>query len=105
MMSLHSATHSSQMKTRGPEINFRTSRRLFPQKEQWKSSITHHYYTGAPSWPIGDRRTRLLNGNRAAWAGGIPVELHDGLVAAGMSLEGEAPAIDVSIAPIPEGHH
>src|SRR5687767_10065871 len=39
MMSLQSATHSSQMKTRGPEMSFRTSRRLFPQNEQWKSSI------------------------------------------------------------------
>jgi hypothetical protein len=27
------------MKTRGPEISLRTSRRLLPQKEQWKSSI------------------------------------------------------------------
>src|SRR5678815_667377 len=39
MMSLHSATHSSQMKTRGPEMSLRTSRRRFPQNEQWKSSI------------------------------------------------------------------
>ena len=39
MMSLHRATHSSQMKTRGPEMSLRTSRRRFPQKEQWKSSI------------------------------------------------------------------
>src|SRR3954454_4892736 len=39
MMSLQSATHSSQMNTRGPEISLRTSRRRFPQKEQWKSSI------------------------------------------------------------------
>src|SRR5450631_2705439 len=45
MMSLHSATHSSQMKTRGPEISLRTSRRRFPQKEQWKSSIKEEYCT------------------------------------------------------------
>jgi hypothetical protein len=38
-MSLHSVTHWSQMKTLGPEISFRTSRRCFPQKEQWNSSI------------------------------------------------------------------
>ncbi len=43
MMSLHKATHSSQMKTRGPEMSFRTSRRRFWQKEQWKSSIPHEY--------------------------------------------------------------
>src|SRR4249920_762014 len=45
MMSLHSATHSSQMKTRGPEISLRTSRRRFPQNEQWKSSIKEEYCT------------------------------------------------------------
>src|SRR5580692_10384398 len=45
MMSLHRATHSSQMKTRGPEISLRTSRRRFPQKEQWKSSIKEEYCT------------------------------------------------------------
>src|SRR4051812_45150636 len=39
MMSLHRATHSSQMNTRGPEMSLRTSRRRFPQNEQWKSSI------------------------------------------------------------------
>src|SRR5262245_51567491 len=43
MMSLHSATHSSQMNTRGPEISLRTSRRRFPQNEQWKSSIKEEY--------------------------------------------------------------
>src|SRR6478752_10349120 len=45
MMSLQSATHSSQMNTRGPEISLRTSRRRFPQKEQWKSSIKEEYCT------------------------------------------------------------
>src|SRR3954468_703688 len=45
MMSLHSATHSSQMNTRGPEISLRTSRRRFPQNEQWKSSIKEEYCT------------------------------------------------------------
>jgi hypothetical protein len=33
------------MKTRGPEISLRTSRRRFPQKEQWKSSIKEEYCT------------------------------------------------------------
>src|SRR5262245_31907702 len=47
MMSLQSATHSSQMNTRGPEISFRTSRRRFPQNEQWKSSISKQYCTWA----------------------------------------------------------
>src|ERR1700682_5789368 len=37
MMSLHSSTHSSQIKTEGPAINFRTSCWLFPQKEQYSS--------------------------------------------------------------------
>src|SRR3954471_13390013 len=44
MMSLHRATHSSQMKTRGPEISLRTSRRLLPQKEQWKSSMRRPFF-------------------------------------------------------------
>src|SRR6185436_11834168 len=48
MMSLHSATHSSQMNTRGPEISLRTSRRRFPQNEQWKSSIKEEYCTRSP---------------------------------------------------------
>jgi hypothetical protein len=34
MMSMQSSTHSSQMKTVGPAISFRTSCWLFPQKEQ-----------------------------------------------------------------------
>jgi hypothetical protein len=34
------------MNTRGPEISFLTSRRRFPQKEQWKSSIAVQYCTG-----------------------------------------------------------
>jgi hypothetical protein len=33
-MATHSATHSLQMKTRGPEISLTTSRRRFPQNEQ-----------------------------------------------------------------------
>src|SRR5271166_6888775 len=37
MMSLHSSTHSSQTKTEGPAISFRTSCWLFPQKEQYNS--------------------------------------------------------------------
>src|ERR1041384_761176 len=36
MMSMHSSTHSSQMKTVGPAISFRTSCWLFPQKEQYR---------------------------------------------------------------------
>src|ERR1700730_5214238 len=35
MMSMQSSTHSSQMKTVGPAINFRTSCWLLPQKEQY----------------------------------------------------------------------
>src|SRR5882757_4695835 len=37
IMSLHSSTHSSQTKTLGPAMSFRTSCWLFPQKEQYKS--------------------------------------------------------------------
>src|SRR5207247_1854908 len=55
MMSLQSATHSSQMKTRGPEISLRTSRRRFPQNEQWKSSIGFEYYI-PPHVPPSTRR-------------------------------------------------
>jgi len=36
MMSMHSSTHSSQMKTVGPAISLRTSCWLFPQKEQYR---------------------------------------------------------------------
>src|ERR1700719_2159551 len=35
MMSMHSSTHSSQMKTVGPAINLRTSCWLLPQNEQY----------------------------------------------------------------------
>src|SRR6185369_4831232 len=35
MMSMHSSTHSSQMKTVGPAISLRTSCWLLPQKEQY----------------------------------------------------------------------
>src|SRR6201996_3410214 len=35
MMSMQSSTHSSQMKTVGPAISFRTSCWLLPQKEQY----------------------------------------------------------------------
>src|SRR5262249_11911675 len=104
MMSLHRATHSSQMKTRGPEMSFRTSRRLFPQKEQWKSSITHHYYTAAPERPIADRKARLLNGNRAVRRH-ERVLADDGLIASRVGLVGEAPVADVLVLPTgPEGH-
>jgi hypothetical protein len=34
-MSMHSSTHSSQMKTVGPAMSLRTSCWLLPQKEQW----------------------------------------------------------------------
>ena len=36
IMSIHSSTHSSQIKTVGPAINFLTSCWLFPQNEQYK---------------------------------------------------------------------
>src|SRR5438132_12658098 len=36
MMSMHSSTHSSQMKTVGPAISLRTSCWLLPQNEQYK---------------------------------------------------------------------
>ena len=36
IMLLHKSTHSSQIKTEGPAINFRTSFWPFPQKEQYK---------------------------------------------------------------------
>src|SRR5687767_3315760 len=36
MMSMHSSTHSSQMKTVGPAISLRTSCWLFPQNEQYR---------------------------------------------------------------------
>src|ERR1043165_8312434 len=36
MMSMHSSTHSSQMKTVGPAISLRTSCWLLPQKEQYR---------------------------------------------------------------------
>src|SRR5215470_17465910 len=98
MMSLHNATHSSQMKTRGPEINFRTSRRLFPQKEQWKSSITHHYYTGRAGRPIADRKVRLLNGNRAGDAAGPgPIQVDDRFGTTRVRVIGEAPAAHVMV--------
>src|SRR5690606_24026751 len=35
MMSMHSSTHSSQMKTVGPAISLRTSCWLLPQNEQY----------------------------------------------------------------------
>src|SRR5580698_4981562 len=35
MISMHSSTHSSQMKTVGPAMSFRTSCWLLPQKEQY----------------------------------------------------------------------
>src|ERR1043166_2928494 len=35
MISMHSSTHSSQMKTVGPAISLRTSCWLFPQNEQY----------------------------------------------------------------------
>src|SRR3954454_6342671 len=35
MMSLHSSTHSSQMKTVGPAMSLRTSCWLLPQNVQW----------------------------------------------------------------------
>ena len=40
-----SPVHTSQMNTRGPEMSLRTSRRRFPQNEQWKSSIKEEYCT------------------------------------------------------------
>src|SRR4051812_14752557 len=36
MMSMHSSTHSSQMKTVGPAMSLRTSCWLLPQNEQYK---------------------------------------------------------------------
>src|SRR5215471_19399076 len=63
MMSLHKATHSSQMKTRGPEISLRTSRRRLPQNEQWKSSIGIHSSTKGQAAPpqLSSRTTRQDN--------------------------------------------
>ena len=37
IISLHNSTHSSQIKTDGPAISFRTSCWLLPQKEQYSS--------------------------------------------------------------------
>jgi hypothetical protein len=70
MMSLHRATHSSQMKTRGPEISLRTSRRRFPQKEQWKSSIKEEYCTrSAPrqAWPDAELQIDAEGGPPVSW--------------------------------------
>src|SRR3954452_3863714 len=68
MMSLHKATHSSQMKTRGPEMSFRTSRRRFPQNEQWKSSIGFEYYIRPLAPPS---RTRNVSGRPSRNIGSI----------------------------------
>src|SRR5882672_9485115 len=59
MMSLHRATHSSQMKTRGPEISLRTSRRRLPQKEQWKSSMR------APTITFHDKEDHTLQDTKS----------------------------------------
>jgi hypothetical protein len=68
MMSLQSATHSSQMKTRGPEISLRTSRRRFPQKEQWKSSIKEEYCTRfAPRQAPAHGRRKGRSAGRRFW--------------------------------------
>src|ERR1700677_2698316 len=39
MMSMHSSTHSSQMKTVGPAISLRTSCWLLTQKEQYRALL------------------------------------------------------------------
>src|SRR5437868_4929916 len=80
-MSLHSPTHSSQMKTRGPEISLRTSRRRLPQKEQWKSSITIHSSTIVEAVPALLRLSRdVVTSQRVVAAAFFSIVLADAIL-------------------------
>src|SRR5438067_13827077 len=51
MMSLQTSTHSSQMKTVGPAMSFRTSFWSLLQKEHRRTSVSPAFFTMSPFFP------------------------------------------------------
>src|SRR5436305_13086890 len=75
MMSLHSSTHSSQMKTVGPAMSLRTSCCDFPQNEQYnvlllspppESLVIPSLYSAANDRPLKGHASLLYDRTNSA---------------------------------------
>src|SRR5438552_16739137 len=62
MMSLQTSTHSSQMKTVGPAMSFRTSFWSLLQKEHRRTSVSPAFFTMSPFFPRLTLRRQPFNG-------------------------------------------
>src|SRR5690348_15846631 len=77
MMSMHSSTHSSQMKTVGPAMSLRTSCWLLPQNEQYRVFLESLPPTLLIPFSVTFARTHFLRDtNEASYA---PELRHGGL--------------------------
>src|SRR5258708_20012847 len=65
MMSMHSSTHSSQMKTVGPAMSLRTSCWLLPQNEQYRVFLESPPTLLIPSSPPARRDPDFFRGLRS----------------------------------------
>src|SRR5262249_16241165 len=61
MMSIHSSTHSSQIKTVGPAISLRTSCWLLPQNEQYNVFLESDWTTMAISIRLAEHESEGHN--------------------------------------------